>query len=162
MLKISRLTDYGLLAAVYLARKPGEVTSAREIAEFYSLPQPMISKVLKVLHEGRLLESKRGVGGGYSFEQNAEEITLRDLLAILEGPWDLVECNTFDDEGHAVCGIRTNCPSKTFMSGINRAIKNAFEGITLKDLAHGVDPTTWASTGEKIVLSIRGQEGITQ
>ncbi len=162
MLKISRLTDYGLLAAVYLARKPGEVTSSREISEFYSLPLPMISKVLKVLHEGGLLESKRGVGGGYSFEGRAEEITLGDLLAMLEGPWDLVECNTFDDAGHAVCGIRTNCPSKTFMSGINRAIKNAFDGITLGDLARGVDPSTWADTGDKIVLSVREQEGITQ
>lgn len=162
MLKISRLTDYGLLAAVYLARKSGEVVSAREISEFYSLPLPMISKVLKVLHEGNLLASKRGVGGGYSFEGNAEEITLKDLLAILEGPWDLVECNTFDDEGHAICTIRTNCPSKTFMSGINGAIKNAFNGITLGDLARGVDPTTWADTGDKIVLSVREQEGITQ
>src|SRR5207245_3089513 len=38
MLKISKLTDYGLLAAVYLARHNGEVASAREIAEFYHLP----------------------------------------------------------------------------------------------------------------------------
>lgn len=162
MLKISRLTDYGLLSAVYLARRSGEVTSAREISEFYALPLPMISKVLKVLHDGGLIASKRGAGGGYSFEGKAEEVTLRDLLAILEGPWDLVECNTFDDEGHAICTIRTNCPSKTFMSGINRAIKNAFNGITLDDLARGVEPSTWADTGEKIVLSVREQEGITQ
>lgn len=162
MLKISRLTDYGLLAAVYLARKPGEITSAREIAEFYALPQPMISKVLKVLHEGRVLESRRGVGGGYSFEGNVEELTLRELLAVLEGPWDLVECNTFDEDGHAVCTIRTNCPSRTFMSGINRAIKNAFDGITLGDLARGVDPAAWVTTGEKIVDSVREQEGVTQ
>ncbi|MDX1583518.1 MAG: Rrf2 family transcriptional regulator [Thermoanaerobaculia bacterium] len=162
MLKISRLTDYGLLGAVYLARKRGEVTSAREIAEFYSLPQPMISKVLKVLHEGGVLESKRGAGGGYCFEGNPEEVTLRDLLAVLEGPWDLVECNTFDDEGDAVCTIRTNCPSKTFMSGINRAIKNAFNGITLGDLARGVDPAAWVMTGEKIVHSVRKEEGMTQ
>lgn len=162
VLKISRLTDYGLLAAVFLARKPGVTTSAREISQFYSLPLPMISKALKVLHEGGFLDSKRGVGGGYSFEGSPEEITLKDLLAILEGPWDLVECNTFDQEGHAVCTIRTNCPSKTFMSGINGAIKNAFDGITLGDLARGVDPSTWADTGEKIVLSLREQEGITQ
>ena len=37
MLKISRLTDYGLLASVYLARHPGRVTAAREIAGFYRL-----------------------------------------------------------------------------------------------------------------------------
>ena len=51
MLKISRLTDYGLLAAIYLARKHGEVISAREIAEFYHLPVPTVTKVLKALHQ---------------------------------------------------------------------------------------------------------------
>ena len=55
MLKISRLTDYGLLAAVYLARKSGEVVSAREIAAFYHLPLPMITKVLKTLHQGDVI-----------------------------------------------------------------------------------------------------------
>jgi DNA-binding IscR family transcriptional regulator len=53
MLKISRLSDYGLLASVYLARHRGEVVSAREIAEFYQLPLPAVSKVLKILQERR-------------------------------------------------------------------------------------------------------------
>jgi Rrf2 family protein len=160
MLKISRLTDYGLLAAVYLARKPGEVVSAREIAAYYSLPLPMISKVLKVLQEGSILGSRRGVGGGYSFEGDPERVTLGSLLEVLEGPWDLVECNTFDDTGHAVCIIRGNCGSRTFMSGINGAIKKAFDGITLADLVRGVDADSWTSTGEQIVLSVREQGGI--
>ena len=38
MLKISKLTDYGLLAAVYLSRRRGETVSGREIAEFYRFP----------------------------------------------------------------------------------------------------------------------------
>src|SRR3712207_2534367 len=66
MLKISRLTDYGLLAAVYLARHAGVVTSAREIAEFYHLPVPAVTKVLKTLNHSGLVKSHRGVDGGYS------------------------------------------------------------------------------------------------
>ena len=113
MLKISRLTDYGLLAAVYLARKAGEVVSAREIAAFYHLPLPMITKVLKTLHQGDVIESHRGVGGGYSFDGDAESVTLGQLLDVLEGPWDLVECESLDQQGHAVCAIRVACPSRT-------------------------------------------------
>ena len=48
--------------AVYLARHNGEVSSAREIAEFYHLPVPMITKVLKTLHQSELIDSQRGVG----------------------------------------------------------------------------------------------------
>ena len=140
MLKISRLTDYGLLATIYLARKHGEIVSAREIAGFYRLPIPTMTKVLKTLHQGGLVQSHRGVAGGYSFDNDPETVTLGQMLAMLEGPWDLVECETTDDKGHALCSIRSGCPSRRFMFGINLAIKGAFEQITLGDLTRGAMP----------------------
>jgi Rrf2 family protein len=140
MLKISRLTDYGLLASVYLARHAGRVVAAREIAEFYHLPVPAVTKVLKVLQHGGFVTSLRGVSGGYFFEGDLEAITLGHLIELLEGPWDLTECETFDHEGNATCGIRVACPSRRFMFGINRAIKGAFEQVTLGDLVRGGMP----------------------
>ncbi|HEX8411193.1 MAG TPA: Rrf2 family transcriptional regulator [Thermoanaerobaculia bacterium] len=140
MLKISRLTDYGLLAGVYLARNAGQVTSAREIAEFYHLPVPAVTKVLKILHHAGLLNSHRGVAGGYVFDGDAESVTLGHLIEMLEGPWDLTECETYDHDGNATCAIRVACPSRRFMFGINRAIKGAFEQVTLGDLVRGGMP----------------------
>jgi Rrf2 family protein len=152
MLKISKLTDYGLLAAVYLARRHGETIAAREIAEFYQLPVPMITKVLKTLHSGGLIDSHRGVGGGYSFDGDSESVTLGSLLEVLEGPWDLVQCETRDEHGHALCSIRRACPSRRFMFGINSAIKGAFEQVTLSDLVVGVAPS--------VMFSSRAERGI--
>ena len=140
MLKISRLTDYGLLASVYLARNPGKVAAAREIAEFYHLPVPAVTKVLKALNTSGIVTSRRGVDGGYSFDGDPEGVTLGTLIEVLEGPWDLTECETFDDEGHATCAIRVACPSRRFMFGINKAIKGAFEQVTLADLVRGGMP----------------------
>jgi Rrf2 family protein len=140
MLKISKLTDYGLLASVYLARQQGAVVSAREIAEFYQLPLPAVTKVLKTLNHGGLISSHRGAGGGYSFDLDSESVTLGQLLEALEGPWDLLECESFDHEGHATCAIRVACPSRSFLFGINRAIKGAFEQVTLGDLVRGGMP----------------------
>lgn len=140
MLKISRFTDYGLLAAVYLARKSGEIVSAREIAAFYHLPAPMVTKVLKTLHQSGVVRSHRGVGGGYSYEGDPAHTTLGQLIEVLEGPWDLVECESTDSLGEAVCSIRVACPSRRLMFGINRAIKGAFEQVTLTDLIRGGMP----------------------
>ena len=140
MLKISRLTDYGLLAGVYLARNVGQVIAAREIAEFYHLPVPAVTKVLKTLHQGGLVSSHRGVAGGYLFDGDPESITLGQLIEMLEGPWDLTECETTDHDGNATCAIRVACPSRRFMFGINRAIKGAFEQVTLGDLVRGGMP----------------------
>ena len=153
MLKISRVTDYGLLAAVYLARKHGDVVAAREVAEFYHLPVPMITKVLKALNHGGIVTSHRGVDGGYSFEGDAESITLGDLLDVLEGPWDLVECESVNDDGHAICSIRVACPSRRFMSGINRAIKTAFDRVTLGDLMRGEMPMTVSVERDQVGLN---------
>lgn len=140
MLKISRLTDYGLLASVYLARTPGQVANAREIADFYHLPLPAVTKVLKILVTGGIVSSHRGVDGGYSFEGDVDIVSLGHLIEVLEGPWDLTECETYDDDGHATCAIRVACPSRRFMFGINRAIKGAFEQVTLGDLVRGGMP----------------------
>ena len=140
MLKISKLTDYGLLVAIYLARKRGEIVSAREIAVFYHLPVPMVTKVLKSLQQGGMIQSHRGAAGGYSLDADPETLTLGQILDLLEGPWDLVECETIDEDGHAICTIRAGCPSRRFMFGINRAIKGAFDQITLGDLTRGDMP----------------------
>lgn len=142
MLKISKLTDYGLLASVYLARHHGEVVAAREVAEFYQLPVPAMTKVLKILHDAGVVGSHRGVGGGYSFDGDMEAVTLGSLIEALEGPWDLTECETFDDHGQATCAIRVACPSRRFMFGINRAVKGAFEQVSLGDLLRGGTPVT--------------------
>lgn len=141
MLKISKLTDYGLLAVVYLARRPGEIVASREVADAYSLPLPVVSKVLKTLHDGGVVSSQRGVGGGYTLVGSPEEMTLGRLLEVLEGPWDLVECETVDTHGKATCAIRSCCTSRGFMSGINRTIKHAFEQVTLADLMRGTAPS---------------------
>lgn len=154
MLKISKLTDYGLLASIYLARHRGEKVSAREVAEFCHLPVPAISKVLKMLLEGGIITSFRGSGGGYSLETDPESITLAKLIEALEGPWELVECESIDDAGHAVCGIRQACPSRSFMFGINRVIKHAFEQVTLSDLVRGGQPAlVFAQTERQLQTS---------
>jgi Rrf2 family protein len=157
MLKISRLTDYGLLASVYLARRHSEVIAAREIASFYHLPLPMITKVLKTLHQSGLIHSHRGVGGGYSFDGNTDAVTLGQLIEVFEGPWDLVECETTDDEGQAVCAIRIACPSRRFMFGINNVIKGAFDGVTLSDLMRGEMPSVYGRPGSTADTAVRSQ-----
>jgi Rrf2 family protein len=155
MLKISRLTDYGLLASVYLARNSGQVVAAREVAEFYHLPLPAVTKVLKILNTSGLISSHRGAGGGYSFDRDADEVTLGQLIEVMEGPWDITECETFDDDGHATCAIRVACPSRRFMFGINRAIKGAFEQVSLGDLVRGGTPLAMINKEQLAMASSR-------
>src|SRR5688500_20192848 len=84
MLCLSRKTDYALIALAYLAEHRHRVSSAREIATAYGLPQPLLMNILKRLHRHDLVTSTRGVRGGYQLGEGAERTRVYDLVRILE------------------------------------------------------------------------------
>ena len=67
MIRLSRITDYGIVLMAHLAEHPeGAPHNAREVAAETSLPLPVVSKVLKSLARAGLLVSQRGAKGGYA------------------------------------------------------------------------------------------------
>ena len=65
MIRLSRLADYGIVIVTHLARQPERQQAAPEIALATNIPQPVASKVLKLLARADVLVSHRGVHGGY-------------------------------------------------------------------------------------------------
>ena len=84
MLCISKKVDYALSALSFLAVHAGRVCSAREIAETHNLPLPRLMNLLKRLHRRGLVRSVRGVRGGYHVSEGLDQISLYDLITILE------------------------------------------------------------------------------
>jgi Rrf2 family protein len=85
MLCLSRKTDYALIALGHLCERPTTVVSARDIASAYDLPAALLMNILKTLQKNDLLESVRGVNGGYRLAGNLESFSLYELIHILEG-----------------------------------------------------------------------------
>ena len=75
MLKLSRLTDYAAVVMAQIARHPQASHAAADLAEAVQLPHPTVSKTLKMLVKAGLLESQRGVQGGYRLARPASHIT---------------------------------------------------------------------------------------
>ena len=86
MLCLSKKTEYAMTALAYMAGRGGRVSSAREIAAAYGLPLPLLMKILKCMQHHDLLQSTRGVRGGYRLVANLDETTLFDLVAMMECP----------------------------------------------------------------------------
>jgi len=130
MLRISKLTDYATVAMTALADAGDEVLSAQGVAERARLEPPTVSKVLKLLAHAGLVESFRGVRGGYRLARAAREITVADIVAAIEGPFGMTECSIHkgrcDYEPH--CGVRGN------WRRISVAIEAALRGVTLADM----------------------------
>jgi FeS assembly SUF system regulator len=132
MLRITKLTDYGVLVLSDMVQPTGDAArAARDVAERTRIPQPTVSKVLKLLARGGLVVSERGKHGGYRLARPPEQINVADIVDAVEGPISVTECSS--DHGHA-CELVGSCPVETNWVRINDAIRQTLRGITLAEM----------------------------
>lgn len=132
MIRIAKLTDYGVRMMALIAANPKRVFQAREIAENLSITLPTVSKLLKTLVKKELLISHRGANGGYELQCSPQHTTVLDMVHALEGPIAITECNLAQDE----CKSTTSCHVKAPWVQINQVITRALQSVTLSDLVH--------------------------
>jgi FeS assembly SUF system regulator len=131
MLRVSRLTDYGTMVMSYMARSPGELFSAADLADRLGLGVPTVAKVLKALARGDLLTSVRGLRGGYALVRPIAQITVADIVDVLEKqPFGLTECSA--TAGH--CCIEHDCSIRESWQSVSAIVRRALEGVTLADM----------------------------
>lgn len=130
MLKLSKLADYGLIIMSCLAEEPSGHASARGIAPRVKIGLPTVSKVLKLLVGGGLVESLRGVNGGYRLARPATEITVVDIILALEGPIGLTECSAAVGQ----CSHEPLCALRSNWQLVNRAVLGVLNKITLAEM----------------------------
>lgn len=83
-MKLQKSTSLALYSVLEFAAHPGQQLSAAEIAEKYGASTHHLAKVLRELGRAGLVESARGVGGGYRFSGNAKRLTLMDVIERFE------------------------------------------------------------------------------
>ena len=126
------------MVMVELNASRGEVLSAHALAERSHLELPTVSKVLKLLVKTGLVNSYRGANGGYRIERAAQDISVAEIIAAIEGPIAMTECSV--EEGlcaqEAICSLRGN------WQRISVAIANAMDSVSLAEMAQPVKPVT--------------------
>ena len=136
MLRISKLTDYGTVVLAHLAREPGVVSSAAEVAAATGIAVPTVSKLLKSLGRAGLVNSVRGANGGYRLARPPHEITAANVIDALEGPVSITECSSSDSS----CDYEAVCNVGSAWQRINVAIRRALDEVTLVDLQRANSP----------------------
>jgi Rrf2 family protein len=155
MLRISKKGDYAMFLMGYLAQHgDGEhVVSAQEIADRSGLHKSVVANLLKELTKGALLTSVRGIHGGYRLAKPAEQISLGEILNVVEGPFALVDCARSEGDhvgpGDAHCSLLSFCPSKTPMRVLHARIAALMSDLKLSDLVEA--PVGAGAAGENPV-----------
>jgi FeS assembly SUF system regulator len=132
MIRITKRTDYGIVLLSTLTAFPQRRFNAPELAAESHIPLPMVSKILKELTRSGLLESHRGVHGGYSLAREPQEISVGDVITALEGPIAVTECI---DDAPGSCDKEAFCPVSSNWGRINRALRDALGAITLAEMS---------------------------
>lgn len=139
MFALTKKTDYAIIALAVMARKPGQLVNAREIARRFSVPPALLIKVLKELAQGELIRSMRGVKGGYTLALPADRITLGAIIETIEGPVRFVQCASDADQGEHACDLLECCPVSRPIRKIHQKLSDFLNKVTLADIAYDRD-----------------------
>ena len=138
MLKLSRLTDYAVVALVRLSAAECVETSPG-IAAAIGIPEPTVAKVLKALAGRGLVISTRGARGGYRLGRPLSQIAVSEVIMAIDGPIALTSCV----DGALGCESQSLCPMAGRWNPVNDAIRGALGSITLADMAAAAAPRTF-------------------
>lgn len=125
-MKISKRAYYGLRAAVSLAEAQGPV-SARELAERERIPEEFLEKILQKLRKAGIVESTKGVEGGYTLANKAASVW--EILKSLEGP-----VRTFSSpggKGTLPCNFPSHCRTNDVLRRLETEIEKTLSGMTI-------------------------------
>ena len=127
--------EYAIRALAYLAQSPKRPSAqGQEIARAENIPAPVLGKVLQELVRKGLLESRRGPGGGFRLARRPELITLRDVVAAIDGLDHFLECAV----GLERCADDAPCPLHDTWKGLRTQVMNYLETTTLAEMARAV------------------------
>jgi len=125
---ISQTAEYALRAMVYLAIK-GAGATGEEIADVTKVPRGYLAKVLQELSREKLLNSQRGIGGGFVLSRDASKISILDVINAVDPIVRLVSC-PLELEAHAL----VLCPLHKRLSAATAQVEKAFAESTLSEL----------------------------
>lgn len=132
MLKLSKRSDYALIALKHLATHNIEGScSASDIAEVYGISEALMAKVLQKLARGGLVAARHGSSGGYTLGRDAKEITVLDAIHAVDGPMNLTSCVTHRGE----CGQSHTCTVREPLRKVNSSILEVLNRVTIFEMA---------------------------
>lgn len=134
-MRFTTQAEYGLICALHLARNGGDgPVAAREMSEIEGLPADYTEKILRRLRQAGLVNSVRGVSGGFTLAKEPEAITVKDVIEATEGTTFEVNCETHQVDPNNRCGERHDCSIRPVWQALKGRIDELLDQIRLSDL----------------------------
>lgn len=133
--KLSVRGEYALRALLVLGLKyDQQVTPIKVISEEQNIPKRFLEQILNDLKSAGIVQSRRGVAGGYRLARRPEEITLAAVVRHIEGALAPVSCVSERFYEKCSCPDEARCAIRSAMKEIRQAVVNVAERVTIAEL----------------------------
>ncbi len=132
-MRITQECNYAIRIMAALGRlSEGEVMDAAAISEQQNIPSRFTVKILRKLVLAKLIHSRKGAGGGYALKGEPKDITLKDIVEVIDGPIVVNKCMS----GESKCAYtdKAECSLHNIMAEINEHIIKKLESVSLQRL----------------------------
>jgi len=135
-MRISRKAEYALRALLLLARdNPDKVHQIHELSEAGRIPVKFLEQILLTLRNRGVLSSKRGVGGGYSLKRRPSEMSVLEIIELMDGPIAPLPCAFDKNTEVCSCVDPAFCSLRPLMREARHQLCELFGSRTIQDLA---------------------------
>jgi Rrf2 family cysteine metabolism transcriptional repressor len=133
-MKITFKGDYALKAILDLSlnSNEGRVVPLTEISRRQDIPMPFLEQIMLILKKGGYVQSKTGKGGGFLLAKNPDDITLGEIIRLIEGPIEPIACGVTDRPSG--CAEEERCAFREVWVNVTEAISNIVDTVTFAQI----------------------------
>jgi Rrf2 family protein len=130
-MQFTKAEEYGMLGVLYLSEKNSStVTPLSEISEAKDIPEKFLAKIFQSLSKSGIVRSHRGVRGGFTLAKSPDQVSVKDILESIQGPYHLMKC--IPDQ--SVCEKGEFCALRELLILAEGRMVSVFGEHTLADL----------------------------
>lgn len=132
-MNLSQKCQYAVRAVLELAKLYGQgPVTISQIATNQVIPQRFLENILNELKPTGLIESRRGIQGGYLLARDPATVSVGEVIRLIEGPLDPVKC--IGDRNAPYCPLKENCALIHLWNRAKTAVEAVYDGTSFRDL----------------------------
>ncbi|RVU85965.1 Rrf2 family transcriptional regulator [Leucothrix sargassi] len=133
-MQLTKHTDFAFRSLIFLASMPDELATIKVMAERFEIPKSHLMKVISTLVSNGYVTSVRGKQGGVCLAKPASDISLREIVEVMENTLEPIDCKGQN------CVILKECQLKFALAGARDSYLEYLEKISLADIMN--EPTS--------------------
>ena len=132
-MKITYKGDYALKAILDLSYnfREGNAVPLADISKRQNIPEKYLEQIMLVLKRAGYVSSKRGIGGGFYLQKSPKELTLGEIIRVIEGSIEPIACGI---ENYDCCGEEEKCAFREVWLKVTRAITDIVDTVTFEHM----------------------------